>query len=55
MLEYKLSEDHANLKRQIKDWELRIDRLLSDDSVAIDSRSGDELVNISEEMMAVNI
>lgn len=55
MEEYNLAQDHEATKRQIKDWELRIDALLNNDDVMIDSVAGNELAVMSEEMMSINI
>jgi hypothetical protein len=49
---YSFKQDHAELKKQIKDWETRIDALIDNPD---DQEALNELENISHEMMTVNI
>jgi len=44
--------DHRELKKQIKEWELRIDKLINNPD---DGEALRELENISHEMMSINI
>ncbi len=46
------SEPYTDIKKQIKDWELRIDELIVNPDA---DRALQELENISHEMMAINI
>ena len=55
MQEYDLEKDHAEIKKQIKHWEKRIDAILANPNVLLDSRVGEELEQMSQEMMEINI
>ncbi|MGB4966325.1 MAG: hypothetical protein WBO77_04450 [Microgenomates group bacterium] len=46
------SEPYTDIKKQIKDWELRIDELIINPDA---DKALQELENISHEMMAINI
>lgn len=59
MRKYSLKKDHAEIKKQIKEWERRVDEIVKDLPRATTKKKRDELINelenISHEMMAVNI
>lgn len=50
--DYDIAKDHAEIKKQIKDWELRIDALINNPD---DDEALRELEAISHEMMAINM
>jgi len=52
---YNLKEDHEAIKRQIKDWENRIDNLINISSSKNCNNLLNELSVISDEMLAINI
>lgn len=52
MTEYNLEKDHKELKKLIKSWELRIDKLIENPD---DQEALNDLENISDEMMSINI
>lgn len=58
MSEYDLEQDHKALKKQIKQWELALDRVvdcIGDDETQRHYDCIADLESISNEMMAVNI
>lgn len=62
MKKYNLKADHEAIKKQIKEWEIKLDKLVKDGVIeSRDTTAGtvwyvfDELENISHEMMAVNL
>lgn len=61
-MKYDIKKDHASIKQQIKEWELKIDNIIEKlDVVFNDSTLGDipilqqELESISDDMCAINI
>lgn len=50
---YDLKKDHASIKKQIKDWEGRIDHIVA--LLPINSAIANELEDMSHEMSAINI
>ena len=59
-MEYNLKADHEALKKQVKAWELKIDKLtnileINPTNSLEYSTALEDLTSISEEMMAINI
>lgn len=56
MPEYSLEQDHANIKKQIKEWEIKIDRIIREyPTPELPEEVAYTLENLSHEMMAINI
>lgn len=52
--DYDLKTDHTEIKKQIKEWEQRLDKIIIE-QLTDPSTMRDELENMSHEMMAINM